>query len=158
MHDMNKFCFFMGPDCCSLLAGKKCPAKSGRKEDDVYWCYELDEGLKEYGWDSKQECGESYAIVSHPCGRCTISSGQHRFCIMRRENIEIPYIYEKQKGSCNRYSDICKKYLSKEGKNLYLSATLDYVVDEDEKVVYSKQISSALKKLKEIKKIFNNLL
>ena len=52
MHDMNKFCFFMGPDCCSLLAGKKCPAKSGRKEDDVYWCYELDEGLKEYGWDS----------------------------------------------------------------------------------------------------------
>ena len=52
MHDMNKFCFFMGPDCCSLLAGKKCPAKSGRKEDDVYWCYELDEGLKKYGWDS----------------------------------------------------------------------------------------------------------
>ena len=137
---MNRFCLFMGPDCCSLLAGKKCPVDSGEKDDDVYSCYGMAERLKENGWDSKQEFFESYAIVSHPCGRYTISSGQHRFCIMQRENIEIPDVYEKQEGPCGQYNDICEKYLRKVNKNLYISDSAEYVVDEDGKEIYSEQV------------------
>lgn len=133
---MKKICYLMGPDCCSMVAGRNCPTLSGQKEDDVYWCFELSEALRNNGWNEKQAGGEPYGIILHPCGRYTISAGQHRFCIMRKEKIDIPKVYEKLIGPCRMHHVICDKYLSKIDKDLYVAGDLDYVVDGNGKVVY----------------------
>ena len=147
---MEKFCFFMGPDCCSLLAGKKCATESGKKADDVYYCYDLARSIEDNGWDSNQECYEPYAMVLHPCGRYTISSGQHRFCIIQRKNIAIPAVYKKQKSECYKHRDICEKLLNKIDKNLYLSDSMECIVDENGVEVYSEQRQSVVSRMRSI--------
>lgn len=134
---MRKICYLMGPDCCSIVAGRKCPSLSREKEDDVYRCFELSEALKNNGWDEKQAGVESYGIILHPCGRYTISTGQHRFCIMQKEKMAIPKVYEELSGPCRMHHVICDKYLSDIDRDLYISGDLDYVVDGNGKEVYS---------------------
>ena len=148
----------MGADCCSLLAGKNCPIESRKKYDDVYACYDLAQSLKEKGWDKKQEAHESYAIVLHPCGRYTISSGQHRFCIMSREKMNNLDVFEKLYGPCYKYCEICDKYLTGEKKNLYLSDLMDYVVDSDGFIIYRRHHYNITKYALKLWNIIRNLI
>lgn len=155
---MKKFCFFLGSKYCSLLAGKKCPNESGKKEDDVYSCLELTELLKRNGWNDIEAGTESYGIVLHPCGRYTISSGQHRLCIMKKEKMKIPEAYEEFIGDCRRHTWICDRYFNKIDKDLYLSedSFIDTVDETGIKVLKDKKLVHLIKYIQDIREKIKN--
>lgn len=127
----------MGPDCCSIVAGKTCPYSSRKKEDDVYSCLQLVEDITINGWDDKKAEVASYGIVLHPCGRYTVSAGQHRVCIMRKNNMVLPKVFEETSGYCKMHSRICDKYFSEIDQDLYFSGDFKYVVDENGRERYN---------------------
>lgn len=146
MEDMH-FCFRLGPDCCALLAGKKCPILTRNKEDNVYGrgderngCLGLEARLKESGWNDPEK--DEYLISPHPCGRYTISKGQHRLCIMQRIGMNIPNAYkvECKSSPCQYFiQHECNVSEIKTDKNLYFSDRGLLVVDEDGKEIYRKE-------------------